>query len=219
MQKNLKRMSRQYANKAEPDLRRNGAKWAGIVFGGLLTFELLLSTCLLWNSYKDYGVDFKEEWCRERKEGFARDLIGPGVFAILAYLVFGELAVMGTKEEAKRFMETVMKRYARKFRIDTSKCKDKCLRDAADLIIANMTQEDRESVVDLGVALDAKLGAISMKNMAAREREIWRTVSDVSNVINSVLNRNPDLEGLIVGIITGKTKYNPKLVEEMQKHK
>ena len=201
MQKNLNNVSRQFARQVTRGPKCNLA-WAGFIFLGTFTLGMAISTLSSYLYSEGTGQDFKKEWLAQRHERLPAELLTPLSFAVL-FLLSTVLEFGGAKEDAKRFAELAIERYMRNANVDTSKFKSAYLRDAAELLIANMPQSVRKEVVSIGVELDKKLDDSFMKHPKKRTILFGKAIKEVSNRIDLMLVDNPELEKSLLLVLQG----------------
>lgn len=213
MQKNLNDVSRQFARQVTRSPKCN-LTWAGVIFVGTFTLGMAISTFASYLYSESTGQDFKKEWMAQRRERLPAELLTPLSFAVLFLLAaVGEMDA--AKGDAKRFAELVIERYMRDAHIDVSNATGKDLRDAAELLIANMPQIARTEIVSIGSELDSKLDASFMKNPTKRTILIAKAIKEVSDRIDLVLADNPELEKSLLFVLQGtKPMQQPVQVKE-----
>lgn len=218
MNKHLKKSARKYAKTINPNVHKNGLKLAGLVLVSVFVSECILNSLLVHKYVKDYGGTFKKEWMRYNRGQMAAYLCGPLAFALF-FLILAELEYVGATEEFKCYSAKAVKRYLHDAHIDVSNIDEETLQDIADLIIANMSEAERDAAIEIGAELEDQLYKIDLQNDIERNKVLASAKTAATKVIDCVLARNPDLEKLLLNILNGEVKYSSKLFAANQKQK
>lgn len=199
MQKNLNNISLQFARRVTRS-RKTNLTWAGGIFLGTFTLAMAISTMSSYVYSKQTGQDFKEEWYSQRRPA---EILVPLALAVLFFLsTVGEYHY--AKNDARKFAISVLKDYMRDMHIDVSEVQEKNLYDAADLLIANMPEGIRNAVVEIGVNLNNTLDRKSFMNGPEERDNLFKTaIVQVSQIIDSLLADNPELEQSMLYILQG----------------
>lgn len=211
--KNLNNMSRQFADDTTCGVKGN-LTWAGIIFAGTFVIGFGFSTLSSAMDVNETGDDFKKYWLQQRHERFPSEILFPLAIAVM-FLISTAVERGALKDEFKRFASVILKHYFHDAKIDTTKMDADALLDVADLIIANMSSQERETISRLAIKLDESdnVGAKNKKFVMAQ------VTNDITTIINSVFHRNNDLKQLCEGILNGSVKYKSGLFNNTQRTK
>ena len=219
-------MARQYSRAMNPRLRTNGAALAlgtsAMVFGlrmGAMAIEA--------DTYSnDTGKSFSMAWDNVRA-AYGNTWRNGAIGVLIGAYLFAELAIYSSKSESKRYAEFVVKRYLHNSHVNVPNADSRVYRDIANLLLANMTAGERQSILDVGIsvrqALD-KNNALSLageqtpaQGRVQRKCLLIKSKDIISEYLDSVLMRNPGLEPLIYDMLNGKTYFNPRMFNQHQK--
>ena len=146
------------------------------------------------------------------------DNVGTGLILvmILPYL-FMELGILGARHTAKRFAEFIIKRCGRDIGIDVNDMSPERLHDVADLLLANMTDAERDAILQIGIKLN-QCGVFDKNTHDIHNmQELVCAKNDIRDICHSVLARNDGLDVVIRYILAGKLMYTPKMFMTHQK--
>ncbi|MBO4746085.1 MAG: hypothetical protein J5613_03385 [Alphaproteobacteria bacterium] len=202
VRKHLKKMTKSYTNQYNHDMRKRGLLHALVVVSCGVGFGIIVALIAPETEiHEPEGKNFVQKMVNNPS---ARAPVNAGiVFAILAYL-FAELELVGIRYESKNFVL----RMARHYIPNSRNVSEDVLYDIADLIIGNMTKEERAKINNIGMLLDAKLNKISITDKVAQANAICWAKDEMSKVIDSVFVRCPVLDALVLDMLSGKVKYN-----------
>ena len=202
IRKHLKKMTKSYTSQYNNDMRKRGLLRALVVVSCGVGFGVIVALVSPKTEiHEPAGKNFVQKMAHNPS---ARAVVNAGiVFAILAYL-FAELELVGIRYESKHFALTMAKHYIPNSR----NISEDVLYDIADLIIGNMTKEERAKINNIGMLLDAKLNNISITDKVAQAKAIYWAKDEMAKVIDSVFVRCPVLEALVLDMLSGKVKYN-----------
>ncbi|MBO7509040.1 MAG: hypothetical protein J6T57_02070 [Alphaproteobacteria bacterium] len=223
----LKDMAWRYAGTLRPHARQESARAMVVAFlavqlGGVMIDAMAAGVT------SGGGDSFKDEFYAARAER-ANMWIYIGLACAVAVMVMDICGTLGDVREAKRFATAIVKRRMKDSHVDISKLNTGTFLQIADLILANMTMEERDAILKVELDLQNKIRQNAISAMYyqktykqcnnANLREFCGANSAISDTVDVVIDRNPELSNLIMDIVNGKTLCNSDLFVQPQKCK
>ena len=150
-------LARKYANKMNPDARSRGLALS--LATGAIVYGLGMGAMAIQSNIRseNTGAEFNSSWKSVRAEygtNWRNGAIGMMIFAYL----FIELGIMSLRADAKRYMEFIAKHYLHDLHINVISPDNRVYRDISNLILSNMTNAEREYLLEHGLLNDPGVG-------------------------------------------------------------
>ena len=227
MKKNfINDLAKKYAAKMNPNARSRGLALS--LATGAVVYGIGMGAMAIQANIKseNTGNDFNSSWKSVRSEygnNWRNGTIGMMVFAYL----FIELAIASSRKDAKRHMEFIAKHYLRDLHIKIISPDNLVYQDIANMILSNMTNDERADLLEHGVSVGKELEKNDVLTLSGdrtpaqsdviRKKILADSKNMVAKTIDSVIARNPGLEQVIFDILSGKTYYNLRAFNQKQR--
>jgi len=200
--------ARQYARHMNPNIRKQTLLFllgsGAVVYGcGMAAMAVQANA-----QAENFGRPFANTWRSVRAE-YGHDWRNGTIGIMVTILLIAYACFDTSKFEARRYADFVAKRYLHDLHIDVKDADNRVFGDIADLLLANMSNAERENMIDIGVSVANALNGNVHLSDIKRKQILIDAKNRVSKTLDSVMARNPQMESLIWNILAGQTYYNP----------
>jgi hypothetical protein len=219
-------LAKKFSHAMHPHARAKGAALAlglgATVYGfGMGTIAIQADTYA-----KDTGTKFATAWNKIRTE-YGNTWRNGTLGIIIGIYLLVEMGIGASKSESKHYSEFAIKRYLHDLHIDTSNMDSRVFRYIANLILANMTETERNDILSVGISVSNALDKNTLLSVSGdktsaqgriyRKKILIESKNIIATYIDRVIARNPALESLIISMLNGKTYFNPTIFNQKQR--